>query len=103
LQRLLSTGLVLGLLVATAAAFAITEGLKLTQSPVSRTRVSKVLSPVCGCDSRAATIQFWLRRRDALTLTVVDRGRHDVKRLVDDVTAHRRWNTFQWDGRTNSG
>jgi hypothetical protein len=103
LQRLLSTGLVLGLLVATATAFAVTESLKLTQSPISRTQVSKVLSPVCGCDARAATIKFWLRKPDALTLTVVNGSRDEVKRLVDDVPAHRRWNTFQWDGRTNSG
>jgi hypothetical protein len=103
LQRLLSTGLVLGLLVATAAAFAITESLKLTQSPITRTEVDKVVSPGCGCDKGAATIKFWLRRPDTLTLTVVDSGRHEVKRLADGVLAHQRWNAFQWDGRTDSG
>jgi hypothetical protein len=103
LQRFLSTGVVLGLLVATAAAFAITESLKLTQSPLTRTQVSKVLSPVCGCDTRTATIQFWLRKRDVLTLSVVDPRRQEVKRLVDQVAGHPRWNTFQWDGRTSSG
>ncbi len=103
MQRLLSTALVLGLLIATAAAFAITEGLKLVQSPVTRTQVSKVVAPICGCEKQTATIKFWLRRRDTLTLDVLDAHRHEVKRLVDHVSAHRRWNTFHWDGRTNSG
>jgi hypothetical protein len=103
LQRFLSTGLVLGLLVATAAAFAVTENLKLTQSPVTRTRVEKTLSPLCKCDTSAATIKFWLRRPDTLTLSVVDSGRHEVRQIVDGVAAHRRWNTFVWNGRTDSG
>jgi hypothetical protein len=103
LQRLLSTGLIFGLLIATAAAFAITESLKLTQSPITRTQVAKVLSPVCRCDKRAAKIRFWLRSPDTLTLDIVDSGRHEVKRLADGILAHRRWNTFKWDGRTGSG
>jgi hypothetical protein len=103
LQRFLSTGLVLGLLVATAAAFAITESLKLTQSPVTRTRVDKTVSPGCGCKTAVASIKFWLRKPDTITLSIVDSGRHEVARLVDGVTAHRRWNTFKWDGLTASG
>jgi hypothetical protein len=103
LQRFLSTGLVLGLLVATAAAFAVTESLKLTQSPVTRTHVAKTLSPGCGCPTRVATIKFWLRKPDTITLSVVDSGRHEVARLVDGVAAHRRWNTFRWDGLGTSG
>jgi hypothetical protein len=34
LQRLLTTATLVGLLVATAAAFAVTERLKLTKSPI---------------------------------------------------------------------
>jgi hypothetical protein len=98
LQRFLSTGLVLGLLIATAAAFAITEGLKLTQSPITRTRVDKVVSP-----ERTAHIRFWLRKPDTLTLTVVNSGRHEVRELVTDAPASRRWNTFVWNGRTDTG
>ena len=41
LQRLLTTATLVGLLVATAAAFAITERLKLTKSPIYGTRVSR--------------------------------------------------------------
>jgi hypothetical protein len=101
LQRFLSTVIVLGLLVATATAFAVTEGLKLTKSPISRTRVDKVLSPAGTIPS--ATIKFWLRKRDVLTLSIVNSHRHEVDRLVDGVTAHRKWNSFVWSGRTSSG
>jgi hypothetical protein len=104
LQRLLSTALVLGLLVSTAAAFAITEGLKLTKSPITRTQVPiKAFSPICDCDRDAAVLKFWLRKGDALTLDVVDGRRRPVKRLVDGVFAHRKWNRFVWDGRTDAG
>lgn len=98
MQRFLSTGLVLGLLVATAAAFAITEGLKLTQSPITRTRVDKVVSP-----QRAAHIRFWLRKPDTLTLTVVNGDRREVRQLVTNAAASRRWNAFVWNGRTDDG
>lgn len=93
----------LGLLVATAAAFAVTEGLKLVKSPVTRTHVSKIFSPVCGCDKRSAEIRFSLRRGDTLTLDVLDDRGREVKRLVDGVFAHRGFNTFAWNGRRDSG
>jgi hypothetical protein len=95
--------LVLGLLVATAAAFAITESLKLTKSPITRTFVSQRLSPTCHCDRRGATIKFWLRKSDVLTLSVVDSARDEVKRLVDATLAHGKWNTFLWKGDSSRG
>jgi hypothetical protein len=103
LQRLLSTALVLGLLVATAAAFAVTENLKLTKSPITRTRVSKVISPVCHCDNRAARIAFSLRKRDSLTLAIVDSGRHEIELVADGVDARRGFNVFVWKGQTSEG
>ena len=46
MARLLPILLVLGLLGGTAAAFAITEGLKLEKSPIGSTHVDKLFSPV---------------------------------------------------------
>lgn len=104
MQRLLSTALVLGLLAATAAAFAITEGLKLTKSPIKAVRVPVAdFSPSCACRTGRATIRFSLRKGDDLTLDVVDGDRKRVDRLVDGVFAHRGWNTFSWNGRTDAG
>jgi len=54
LQRVLTTVTLLGLLVATAAAFAITEHLKLVKSDVAGVEIPlKVFSPICrGPDTR---------------------------------------------------
>ena len=49
LPRVLSTVLVLGLLVGTAAAFAVTERLKLVPSPIIAPKVTEAFSPVCDC------------------------------------------------------
>jgi hypothetical protein len=104
LQRLLSTALVLGLLIATAAAFAITEGLKLTKSPILNVRVVMAqFSPLCRCSHARAVFAFSLRRADDITLDVVDAHRNRVARLVDGRFAHARWNTFSWDGRDDAG
>jgi hypothetical protein len=115
LQRLLSTTLVLGLLVATAAAFAVTEGLKLVKPPVTRTLIVsaaraggrphqlKAFSPTCNCPTNRAYLRFWLRRGDTLTLDVLDRERRVVATIVDSAHAHPRFNRYAWDGRTSTG
>jgi hypothetical protein len=103
LQRLLTTGLLLGLLVATAAAFAITEGLKLVPSPIRGTFVQKTFSPTCACSKQAAAIRFRLRRADTLTLDVLDSDRRLERRLVGPRPAPRGENRFIWNGRTDAG
>jgi FlgD Ig-like domain len=103
LQRVLSTVTLLGLLVATAAAFAITERLKLVKSPVYGTVVSKRLSPVCGCSHAKATISVKLRRGDRLTVTILDRHRDVVRTLVDGGFVPRGAVTFTWNGSNDLG
>jgi FlgD Ig-like domain len=103
LQRLFAPVLVLGLLAATAAAFAITENLKLTKSPILRTHVAKRLSPTCNCVTRAANIDFQLRNPDVLTLTIVNSRRNEVARLVDGVVTDAGEHGFVWHGRTPAG
>jgi FlgD Ig-like domain len=86
--------------VATATAFAVTQRLKLEPSPISRTRVSDAFSPVCRCASKAANIEFSLRRADDLRIAVrVGTGEVTVAEgqfAQGDV--HVRW-----DGRDASG
>ena len=95
--------LVVALLGATAAAFAVTEGLKLEPSPVRGTEVDKVFSPVCGCPTRVAHIRFRLRKADRLTLVVVDSGNHVVRILVDGPRFSRGRHGFTWNGRDDAG
>ena len=104
MQRVLTTVTLLGLLVATAAAFAITEHLKLIKSPLYGTQVSKVFSPTCRCLDNQATIQIRLRHRDAVTVTIVNSAGHLVRTIATDrVVATRTPVVFPWDGRTDAG
>ena len=73
--------LVVALLAATAAAFALTQGLKLQKSPIFGTRVQPVFSPVCDCPKQTARIAFKLRKADRLDISIVDGG--EVVRTIE--------------------
>jgi hypothetical protein len=115
LQRVLTTVTLLGLLVATAAAFAITEHLKLEKSPIYGVQVSNghsggrraapaVFSPVCHCTTRQATVQITLRHTGHVTVTIVDSHHRTVATIAPDVLMRaRRSRTFLWRGRTDAG
>ncbi|MHB8469890.1 MAG: FlgD immunoglobulin-like domain containing protein [Gaiellaceae bacterium] len=103
MQRLLSTAVLAGLLIATAAAFAVTERLKLEKSPVYGTKITPRLSPTCGCASRRATILLKLRRRDTVTVTIRARNRSLVDTLAAGSAGPRGANVFHWNGRTGRG
>ena len=105
MQRVLTTVTLLGLLVATAAAFVITEHLKLIRSPVFDVHIStKRFSPVCRCAGDKATITLRLRHRDRVTLTIQDAGRHTVRTLAPAKPEPAKTTlSFTWDGRTDSG
>lgn len=104
MQRVLTSAALVFLLVATAAAFAITERLKLTKSPLMPgTRVSKVFSPTCGCARSKANVRVRLRRADTVTVTVVDARRREVALLADALHVPRGFVTFRWDGALPDG
>lgn len=93
----------LGLLIATAAAFAITERLKLEKSPITGTFVSSAFSPVCGCARDRANISVKFRHKDTVTVTVLTEGRKTVRTLVEGTPVQRGRNIFRWDGKTDAG
>jgi len=103
--RFAPAALVAVLLVATAAAFAYTERLKLTPSPILGTRVlqGKVFSPTCECTTDAARFTFRLRRRDRVTVTIVDGGGDVVRTLVTDQPRPRGGVRIVWDGYDDLG
>lgn len=103
MQRLLTTTILVGLLVATAAAFAITEKLKLERSPIYGTLVLSHFSPVCGCARGKATIRIELRHGDRVTVTMLDSHGRPVRVLVSDQRVSRGPTVFRWDGRTDEG
>ena len=73
---------VVGLLGGTAAAFALTEQLKLERSPVYRTRVGKLLGPNCRCGLARIPVRFLLRKRETLTVVIVDSHERVVRNLL---------------------
>ena len=104
MQRVLTTVTLLGLLVGTAAAFAITEHLKLIKGPIAGARVSRVISPVCQCADSQALIQIRLRHADHVTVTILDSNLHKVATVASRESVPRRTpHPFFWDGRTAAG
>jgi hypothetical protein len=97
----LRLALVLALLGATAAAFAVTERLKLERSPITGTQVDKVFSPVCECARDVAVISFVLRRTETVTLDILDKNRRSIRTLVRDKREPAGRAFFTWDGRDN--
>jgi hypothetical protein len=103
LGRHFRTVLVLVLLAATAAAFVVTEDLKLEPDPLALPRVDPTFSPVCRCEQQAARIAFRLRRADSLTLTIADENGRVVRALLKDAQFRPGNHQFGWDGRDETG
>jgi hypothetical protein len=89
--------------VATAAAFAITERLKLVKSPITGTHISKVFSPTCGCARGKANISVKFRRRDVVTVSVLDAELRPLRTLVVGESVPRGRSVFRWEGLTDFG
>lgn len=88
----------LALLGATAAAFAVTERLKLERSPITGTRVDRVFSPVCECLRDQAAISFVLRRPETVTVDILDSSGRSVRSLVRRHREAKGRVTYVWDG-----
>jgi hypothetical protein len=101
--RFLSTVLVIVLLGGTAAAFAVTQGLKNQPSPITAPRIAKVFSPACDCATRVAAIQFRLRKPDRVRLQIVDSGGSVVRTLVPGRRLRRGTVSYTWNGRDDAG
>ena len=100
MARTVSTALVVCLLGGTAAAFAVTQGLKLDRSPISGTYVDKLVSPGSG---RTAAIEFRLREADTMTVAVADDDGEVVRTLQLRRRVPARRFAFSWDGRDDAG
>ena len=103
MARLLSILLVLGLLGGTAAAFAITESLKLEKSPIAETQITKLFSPVCACETRVADVSFRLRNADTMTVTVITPQGDTVATLADHYFRRGAIKPLPWNGRDSAG
>ena len=103
MARLLPILLVLGLLGGTAAAFAITEGLKLEKSPIGSTHVDKLFSPVCNCQKDVAEVKFTLRRGSMMTVTVITPDGEPVATIANHYFRRGTIRPLTWNGRDSAG
>jgi hypothetical protein len=101
--RILPTALVVALLAGTAAAFAVTERLKLVPSPITGPQIDRVFSPVCECPKGQARISFVLRRGDRVDLSVVDGEGRVVRTLFSGRSRPAGRVEASWDGRNDAG
>ena len=95
--------LVVALLAATAAAFGLTEVLKLQKSPITGTNIVKVFSPVCKCATAQAAIRFKLRERDVLDVSIIDSNDVVVATIATGRAAPAGRVLLRWDGRDGAG
>jgi FlgD Ig-like domain len=93
---------VLVLLGATAAAFAVTERLKLERSPITGTKVDRVFSPVCECARDVSVVSFVLRRPETVTLDILGRGGRSIRTVVRSRRESAGRVSYTWDGRDNA-
>jgi hypothetical protein len=98
-KRVAPTILVAALLAATATAFAVTEHLKLEDSPVIRTTFAARFSPKL-VEER---IGFRLRREEDISLDIADSNGRIVKHAVGSGVFGPAYHQFAWDGRDDSG
>lgn len=91
------------LLAGTAAAFVVTEDLKLEPDPIARPRITPTFSPICRCEQQTAQIAFRLRREDRLTLRIADDQGRIVRTLLTKARFGRGNHRFGWDGRDERG
>jgi hypothetical protein len=101
--RFAPAALVAALLVATSAAFVVTEKLKLTRNPIIGPRVDKIFSPVCDCATDTASITFRLRKADQVTVDVIDSSGEVVRELARRHPQGRAAVSYVWDGRDSAG
>lgn len=103
LRRLAVPLLVLSLLVATTAAFAVTEALKLEPSALSRPRFDRIFSPTCGCPQSTARLAFRLRDADTIDAVIVDAEGDLVRTLASESRETAGRLVFRWNGDDDAG
>ena len=91
------------LMLATVAAFFVTQRLKSGQPVVKRLALQRYLSPNGDGRKDRARISFFLPKGDLVTVDVVDGEGDRVRRLVDGRSLRRGRHVYSWSGRADDG
>jgi hypothetical protein len=101
--RALSTAIVLALLAATAAAFALTERAKLEPSPLYGTEVDPIFSPA-GTLKPVAHVRFRVRPRERVDVWIQDAKGQNVATILSNRSVKPRTKLdLVWNGVAESG
>ena len=103
MRRIAVTALVLALLGGTAAAFAVTEALKLEGQAISKLRVTEAFAPDAPCGLRRAWFSFKVRRSGPIDAAVVDAEGRPVRTLASGLRGGTRRIKLFWDGTRDDG
>jgi flagellar hook assembly protein FlgD len=103
LPRLAVTVLLLALLAATATAFALTEALKLEETPIARPRFHVEFSPGCSCVHDTARLPVRLKEAETIDATIVDSEGEEVRTLTVASPREPGRMVLLWDGRDDGG
>lgn len=103
MARPATTVLVLLVLAGSAAAFAVSEGLKVQKADITAVHIGKVVGPDCNCTTDRVGIGFRLTRSDRLTISIIDARGVSVRTLVASKQFARGKHHFTWNGRTAVG
>ena len=87
------------LVVATGAAFFVTQRLKTNDPVVKRIALQRFFSPNGDGRKERAGVSFQLPKGDRVTVEVVDGGGDRVRRLADGRRLRAGTHEFEWDGR----
>jgi N,N-dimethylformamidase beta subunit-like, C-terminal/FlgD Ig-like domain len=91
------------LVLATGAAFFITQRLKSGEPVVKRLALQKFFSPNDDGRKDRALIAFDLPKGDRVTVDVVNRNGDRIRRLIDGASFGRGGHRLGWDGRADDG
>src|SRR5207248_2664819 len=91
------------LVLATVAAFFVTQRLKSGQPVVKRLALQRYFSPNGDGRKDRARISFFLPKGDLVTVDVVDGEGDRVRRMVDGRSLRRGRHVYSWNGRADDG
>jgi flagellar hook assembly protein FlgD len=103
LPRLAVTVLLLALLAATTTAFALTEALKLEETPIARPRFNVAFSPGCSCIHDTARLPVKLKEAETIDATIVDSEGDEVRTLTVASRREPGRMVLLWDGKDDGG
>jgi hypothetical protein len=91
------------LVVASVGAFFVTTRLKRSPPVVQKLTFAHYLSPNGDGRKDTVTIHFRTKRRDEVTVTILDAGGTEVRTLVSDRNLRAGPHSFRWNGRVSGG